>query len=165
MTQNLHPDCKFQMPFVESSQNWIYLFSVEQCSTAHWTLQCKNQNKIVYCFTNCLFWDGLSMLSCNAVLRDFSRIIFSFVHFGQYWTRFALLRFATQTNEMVRFSTFLWFLPKRLSFWRPAASLIFFNVSASRSWAWIWARNSRILFQLSVYCRLRKQDHNLRSKI
>ena len=140
-------------------------FTFSALSSAHWTLQCQNQNKIVYCFTNCLFWDGLSMLSCNAVLRDFSRIIFSFVHFGQYWTRFALLRFATQTNEMVRFSTFLWFLPKWLSFWRPAASLIFFNVSARRSWAWIWARNSRILFQLSVYCRLRKQDHHLRSKI
>ena len=36
----------------------------------------------------------------------------------------------------------------------PAVSLIFFKVSASRSWAWIWARNSTIRFQLSVYCRL-----------
>ena len=39
----------------------------------------------------------------------------------------------------------------------PAVSLIFFRVSASLSWAWIWARNSTIRFQLSVYCRLRNE--------
>ena len=62
-------------------------FTFSALSSAHWTLQCQNQNKIVYCFTNCLFWDELLMLLCNAVLRDFSRIIFSFVQIGQYWTR------------------------------------------------------------------------------
>ena len=45
---------------------------------------------------------------------------------------------------------------KHIQKWKtPAVSLIFFKVSASRSWAWIWARNSTIRFQLSVYCRLK----------
>ena len=91
-------------------------FTFSALSSAHWTLQCQNQNKIVYCFTNCLFRDELLMLLCIAVLRDFSRIVSSFVHIGQYWTRFTLLRFATQTYEIVRFSTFLRFLPKQLFF-------------------------------------------------
>lgn len=84
-------------------------FTFSALSSAHWTLQCQNQNKIAYCFTNCLFSDELSMLPCNAALRDFSRIVFSLVHIEQYWTRFALQRFATQTHHMARFSTFLFF--------------------------------------------------------